>query len=108
MYQRNDLFDPKQVSSWKRNGKTVTGTNIERMAAGNAPIGYDGKSVELHHLTQRENSPLVELSSTFHKQNSSTIHINTGTNLPSGISRSQFDSWRKSYWKNRALAFMND
>jgi len=108
VYQRNDLFDPNQMSTWERNGETITGTNIERMAAGNAPIGYDGKSIEIHHLTQRDNSSLVELSSTFHKKNSSTIHINAGTNLPSGISRSQFDSWRESYWKNRALDFMNN
>lgn len=108
VYQRNDLFDPNQMSTWKRNGETITGSNIERMAAGNAPMGYDGKSIEIHHITQRDNSSLVELSSSFHKKNSSTIHINAGTNLPSGISRSQFNSWRKSYWKNRALDFMND
>jgi len=36
VYQRNDLFNPQQVSSWKEKGKTVTGTNIERMASGRA------------------------------------------------------------------------
>ncbi|EIG0405713.1 contact-dependent inhibition effector tRNA nuclease, partial [Escherichia coli] len=54
VYQRNDLFDPYKVSSWKDKGKTVTGTNIERMASGRAPIGVDGKSVNLHHMTQNQ------------------------------------------------------
>jgi RHS repeat-associated protein len=49
VYQRNDLFDPNTISSWKVKGKTVTGTNIERMASGRAPIGYDGKSLNLRN-----------------------------------------------------------
>ncbi|MBO2946233.1 hypothetical protein JJQ72_19890 [Paenibacillus sp. F411] len=52
LYPRNDLFDPNTISSWKAKGKTVTGTNAERMASGRAPIGYDGKSINLYHLTQ--------------------------------------------------------
>lgn len=30
------------------------GTNIDRMAEGYAPVGKDGKPVQLHHLTQTE------------------------------------------------------
>ena len=91
VYQRNDLFDPMQVSSWTRKGETITGTNIERMAAGNAPIGYDGKLVQLHHLLQTQDGPIVEVSQTFHNNYYSTIHINTGQ-LPSTINRSHFNS----------------
>ncbi|MDW8584105.1 hypothetical protein Q7W15_02405 [Streptococcus suis] len=36
VYQRDDLIDPNVVSSWKENGVTVTGTNVERMASGRA------------------------------------------------------------------------
>ena len=104
VYQRNDLFDLMQVSSWTRKGETITGTNIERMAAGNAPIGYDGKSVQLHHLLQTQDGPIVEVSQTFHNSYYSTIHMNTGQ-LPSTISRSQFNSWTRKYWMNRALDF---
>ena len=104
VYQRNDLFDPKQVSSWKRNGKTVTGTNIERMAAGNAPIGYDGKSVNLHHLLQTPDGPIVEVSNSFHKQYYATIHMNTGKS-PSLINRNEFNKWASKYWMNRSLDF---
>lgn len=48
------------------------------MAAGNAPIGYDGKSVQLHHLLQTQDGPIIEVSKTFHNNYYSTIHMNTG------------------------------
>lgn len=104
MYQRNDLFDPMQVSSWQRNGKTITGTNIERMADGNAPIGYDGKSVNLHHLLQTPDGAIVEVSNSFHKKYYSIIHMNTGKS-PSLINRNEFRKWASKYWMNRSLDF---
>lgn len=52
------------------------------MASGRAPIGYDGKSVELHHLSQTEvngfagtRGSLAEVGSVFHSQNSSILHV---------------------------------
>ncbi len=104
VYQRNDLFDPAQVSSWKDHGKTVTGTNVERMASGRAPIGYDGKSVNSHHLLQTPNGPIVEVSQSFHNKYYSTIHMNTGQS-PSIIDRDVFKQWKSDYWMNRALDF---
>ncbi|WP_368989279.1 HNH/ENDO VII family nuclease [Pseudomonas syringae] len=41
----------------------------------------------------------------FHRTNSSAIHIGSGSNIPSGINRSQFEKWKKDYWKNRANTF---
>ncbi|WP_242167114.1 MULTISPECIES: filamentous hemagglutinin N-terminal domain-containing protein [unclassified Pseudomonas] len=82
VYQRNDLFDPEALSTWRVRGKTVEGSNLERMASGRAPIGYDGKSVELHHLSQTEvngfagtRGSLAEVGSVFHSQNSSVLHV---------------------------------
>lgn len=105
MYQRSDLFDPDAISSWKVKGKTVTGTNVERMASGRAPIGYDGKSVNLHHMTQTQSGAIAEVSQTFHQTNSSVIHINPNT-IPSGIDRAEFNAWKSDYWINRANDFM--
>lgn len=46
VHQRNDIdfnyCDPKSKM-----------TNLERMQAGKAPIGNDGKAVQLHHVLQR-------------------------------------------------------
>ncbi|UZQ51471.1 HNH/ENDO VII family nuclease [Clostridium kluyveri] len=100
------MFDPNTISSWKVKGKTVTGTNVERMASGRAPIGYDGKTINLHHLTQTQSGSIAEVSQSFHQKNYSTIHINTGE-LPSGINRGVFDTWREDYWINKANDFTN-
>ncbi|WP_394003236.1 hemagglutinin repeat-containing protein [Luteimonas sp. WGS1318] len=104
VYQRNDLFDPGLQTTWIEGGKSVTGTNIERMASGRAPMGTDGKFVNLHHMTQSQDGPLAEMTQTFHRINSRTIHINPSS-IPSGINLSQFDAWKARYWKDRAAGF---
>jgi filamentous hemagglutinin len=38
VYQSDELFDPNFVSSWVEKGKTIPGTNIERMASGIAAL----------------------------------------------------------------------
>ncbi|WP_416426987.1 hemagglutinin repeat-containing protein [Pseudomonas sp. App30] len=101
VYQRDDLFDPNLITSWRERGKVVTGTNIERMATGRAPIGLDGKSVNLHHMTQTQSGAIAEMTQTFHQTNSKVIHINPNT-MPSGIDRPMFDKWKDSYWQQRA------
>jgi RHS repeat-associated protein len=97
VYQRNDLIDPNKVD------KTGT-TNLERMQGGKAPIGPDGKPINLHHLTQTGDSSLAEVSQTFHQQNKRTLHINPPS-IPSGIDRQEFAAFRVVYWILRALGF---
>jgi hypothetical protein len=64
------------------------------MEKGLAPIGPDGKSMNLHHTLQSNDSALAEMTQTFHQQNSKTIHINPNT-TPSGIDRNAFNQLRK-------------
>ena len=45
--------------NWKVKGQTVTGTNVERMAEGLAPIGTDGRPINLHHMTQKQSGPIA-------------------------------------------------
>ncbi|MDN8599681.1 RHS repeat-associated core domain-containing protein, partial [Citrobacter sp. S2-9] len=104
VYQRNDLFDPNRMTTWRERGKVISGTNIERMATGRAPIGFDDNPVNLHHMLQNPDGPIAEMSQTFHKSNSGIIHINPNT-IPSGIDRATFDSWRKEYWTMRSRDF---
>ncbi|MGL4419249.1 MAG: HNH/ENDO VII family nuclease, partial [Gemmataceae bacterium] len=106
VYKKNDLFDPYALSDWKDKGKTVSGTNIDRMRTGRAPVGYDGEKVELHHLTQTEPGPIAEVGAKFHDYYTSTLHI------PGTISfrndktlDKQFNAWREAYWKLRANDF---
>ncbi|AWK41035.1 hypothetical protein A4R40_05640 [Photorhabdus laumondii subsp. laumondii] len=98
VYQRNDLFDPSRIDP--KSGKT----NVELMRAGRAPIGNDGKPVNLHHMLQKQDGPIAEVTQSFHKDNHKVIHINDNS-IPSGINRSEFNKWRSDYWKQRANDF---
>ena len=64
--ERIGAFDPDLVTSWRAGGKVISGTNIERMATGRAPIGTDGKPINLHHMLQSNDSAIAELTQTFH------------------------------------------
>ncbi|WP_375651209.1 HNH/ENDO VII family nuclease, partial [Bartonella sp. OT172YNZD] len=103
-YKRDDLFDPNKIVSWTVKGEEVWGTNIERMETGRAPIGYDGESVELHHLSQTHESPIAEISHESHKKYTSVIHDNPKTHQ-SLIEREKFGKWREEYWKERAKGY---
>ncbi|MFC4619366.1 HNH/ENDO VII family nuclease [Camelliibacillus cellulosilyticus] len=93
VYQRNDIINPNIKDARGR-------TNLERMKKGMAPLGPDGKSINLHHTTQRNDGSIAEVTQTFHKEYQSVIHINPNT-IPSGIKRSDFNKWRADYWKYR-------
>jgi RHS repeat-associated protein len=97
VYQRDDLINPNLLDARGR-------TNLERMQKGLAPVGPDGKSLNLHHTVQSMDGPLAEITGTFHKLYNSVIHINPST-IASGINRTVFDKFRISYWKNRAKDF---
>ena len=98
VYKRTDLIDPNLVD---KQGMT----NLQRMQLGKAPKGPDGKSMELHHMIQSDNSAIAEVTRTFHQRNKRVIHINPST-TPSGINRAEFNKWRTAYWKLRAKDFM--
>lgn len=97
VFQRNDLIDPSFVDGRGR-------SNLQRMQKGLVPIGPDGKLINLHHLTQKHDGAIAEMTQTFHQQNSKTIHINPNS-VPSGIDRAAFNKWRSAYWKSRANDF---
>ncbi len=74
------------------------------MQRGLAPIGPDGRSINLHHTIQSADSPIAEMTATFHQKNSAVIHINPHSTR-SGIDRKAFNKFRREYWKNRAKDF---
>ena len=90
----NSTFDPNFVDKQGR-------TNVQRMEQGLAPIGTDGKSVNIHHIDQTNNGPVMEITATEHQQNYSKLHTNIGQS-PSQINRTEFNSWRKGYWEWRS------
>ncbi|WKE65259.1 HNH/ENDO VII family nuclease [Gallaecimonas kandeliae] len=56
-------------------------------------------------MLQTQDGPIAEVTQSFHQKNNKVIHINHGSNIPSGINRSEFDGWKKAYWKARAAGF---
>lgn len=79
-------------------------TNLQRMARGLAPLGPEGKPINLHHTLQTQGGPLAEITQTMHEQARRILHINPKT-IPSGIDRNAFNAWKAEYWKRRALDF---
>lgn len=93
--KRNNTFDPTYKDALGR-------TNKERMEDGLAPIGIDDKSLELHHLKQKDNGVMIELTNKEHNQNSKVLHK---YRTQSEIDRREFNNWKRKYWKERAKEF---
>lgn len=73
-------------------------TNRDLIKEGKAPYGPDGERINLHHIGQKPDSPLAELTNTEHKSNDGILHDKTKT---SEIERPVFRQEREEYWKNR-------
>lgn len=85
-------------------------SNKDRISRGLAPLDREtGKPIELHHLGQKVDSPLVELTEEEHrtgeyengKKNQSLWHDNTVETEVHGDGNS-WDQERKSHWRARA------
>ena len=76
-------------------------SNRERMERGRPPLTKDGQEVELHHIGQKPDSPLAELTTQEHRGvgNDTILHDKT---KESEIDRTEFAKERKSHWKSRA------
>ena len=61
----------------------------------------DGEIIELHHIGQKNDGPLAELTPEEHrgKENYSILH---DTAKESEINRDQFNKERSEHWKQRA------
>jgi len=100
VYQRDDLIDPQRADK-------AGVTSLERMRNGYAAIGPDGEPIQIHHMVQVDNSPVAEVTETFHDEHYDQIHIYPRGDLGyrSGIDRPAFDAWREDYWRYRAWDF---
>jgi len=87
-------IDPNQKDEFGR-------TNKERMENGLPPIDKNGNSIELHHIGQKPDSPLAELTQEEHrgKNNDGILHDKT---KETEIDRTAFNNERTEHWKTRA------
>ncbi|MCW8157940.1 HNH/ENDO VII family nuclease [Stutzerimonas chloritidismutans] len=81
-------------------------TNLDRMKSGRAPLDANGKPIELHHIGQKQESPLAELTSVEHRGNGND-NVLHNKQKESEINREDFDKERKDYWKARAEQIEN-
>lgn len=82
--EKRKEFNKIRPNFWKMEaearGYNYTTENINRMMHGKAPIGSDGKSMELHHIVPLNSggtndiSNIVVLDATYHEQNFCSLH----------------------------------
>lgn len=82
-------------------------TNLDRMKAGKAPLDKDGNPIELHHIGQEPDSPLVELTRAEHRGvgNDNILHNKVDESC---IDREGFGRERAEHWKARAAKIESD
>lgn len=90
-------IDPDQKDSMGQ-------TNLERMQSGRAPLDKEGKPIELHHVGQKQDSCLAELTRTEHTGNGNDNILHNKTK-ESEINRDGFAKERAEHWKARAEEF---
>ena len=88
MLIRNDIDITSVVDDMGR-------TNLERMQEGLAALDKDGHAYELHHIGQRNDSPLAILTRKEH--DNTALHWNTNTDNPS--SQSGWSSQKRKFWE---------
>lgn len=77
-------------------------TNQERVERGLAPLDQKGDAIQLHHIGQRADSPLAELTFEEHRcdGNDTVLHDKTKETETHGAGNT-WDNERQNYWKER-------
>jgi hypothetical protein len=76
-------------------------SNIERTAAGRPAIDENGDPVNLHHIGQKEDSPLAELPDRVHKECDGVLHEKSRPTEVHGEGNN-WNEERFQYWSERA------
>ncbi len=105
---------------WRDDLFKLTCHNIKRLEQGKAPIGKDGQSVTLHHLTQTNNGSLCMMSYTDHhikypniihgihplqisdptKQWLSSLGDKRIVPIAEPVNRKEFEQFKKCFWQH--------
>ncbi|MCR6651276.1 MAG: HNH/ENDO VII family nuclease [Cellvibrionaceae bacterium] len=79
-------------------------TNLDLMKSGKAPIGPDGKHMNLHHLFAEEPGPMAEMTQTEHlKEHRKAIHVMVDKSFRNDKAKdAAYEKFKEDYWKARA------
>ena len=115
-----DIYDQAELEPAVVNGKDtlirtdidydrmdlLESTNLERMSDGRAPLDSNGRPIELHHIGQKQDSPLAELTMAEHRGNGNDNILHNKLK-ESEINRENFGMERAEHWKARAEQIKN-
>lgn len=76
-------------------------TNKERMENGHPPLTKNGEVVELHHIGQKPDSPLAELTMQEHRGKGNDVVLHN-KQKETEIDRAEFKNEREEHWADRA------
>lgn len=81
-------------------------TNLERMQKGRPPL-VEGEPLELHHIGQKSDAPLAELTMQEHRGpvQDGILH---DKKVESEIDRNEFKKEREQHWKDRAEQLLGE
>lgn len=97
---KTNEINPNLIDSFGR-------TNIERMEKGLSPIDESGNSYNLHHIGQKMNSPLAELTQHEHNIYDKILHDKTiKTEIHNDTNELNWSKERKEHWQTRAKEIM--
>lgn len=104
-----DLDKEWNTGKYDADGNPVYETNRERMEDGKPPLDENGRPIELHHLGQKADSPLVELTVEEHrtgeyedgKKNQSLWHDSAKETEVHGEGNS-WNQEREAHWEARS------
>lgn len=97
---KTNEINPNLIDSFGR-------TNIERMEKGLSPIDESGNSYNLHHIGQKMNSPLAELTQHEHNIYDKILHDKTiKTEIHNDTNELNWSKERKKHWQTRAKEIM--
>lgn len=83
----NSCWQTQKSNYWKQEAKELKGKditynatrdNINLMQKGKAPVGLDGKPVELHHIQGRGVDKIVQMQQTVHRGAGTSFHASQG------------------------------
>ncbi|GAA0127531.1 hypothetical protein UT300019_34370 [Clostridium sp. CTA-19] len=101
VYQRGDI----DINYYDKDSGL---TNLQLMKKGRAPIDSDGKSIQLHHLTQQESGAMVEILEGTHQKYTNQLHglVGEGESFRNNpILEKQYNKFRSKYWRSRYKDF---
>jgi hypothetical protein len=113
MYKLKDLnpgkpdFVSDGVNSTVKNLVKEKGyTNLDLIKDGYAPIGADGRQINLHHIFAYEPGPVIEMEAKAHTKEFKEFHKMIKESFRNnGSSADNFDDFREIWWLNRAKDF---